>query len=492
MTSKMGIKKNILYSTVLTTSNYIFPLLVYPYVARVLGVTNIGLCNFIDNIINYFILISMMGINIMGNRQIATDRAKGLPLDSSFSNLFTLNAITTLIAVGGLVAATLTVPLLKEHHELMWFGTIKLVGNFMLIEWFFKGMENFRYITVRSILVKCCYVIAIYLCVRNSNDYPVYYLLTTCMVGVNAVVNTFYSRRFVSFRFKGISFKDILKPFLLLGVYMLVTSLCTTFNVVYLGFITDDTQVGYYTTATKLYSIFLAFFTGVTSVMLPRMSNLIASGQHEEFKKMLSNTTSLLFALTIPIIILAVIFAPQIVLLISGPGYQGAVTPMRIIMPLMLIIGYEQIIIIQGLMPLKADKAIMINSSAGAAVSILLNLLLVHTLMSIGSSIAWISSESLILILSLIVIRKRINFSLPLRIFLKNIGSYAPLVGLLLWIYYVTPPHLYWFYFIIAALTTLIYTVMVQLFVVKTPVILDIYGRIGRKFGGRKRDSAVT
>ena len=190
----MGIKKNIFFSTVLTTSNYIFPLLVYPYVARVLGVTNIGLCNFIDNIINYFILFSMMGINIMGNRQIANDRAKGLSLNRSFSNLFSLNAITTLIAVGGLVAVTLTVPVLRQNHELMWFGTIKLIGNFMLIEWFYKGMENFKYITIRSIVVKCFYVVAIYLCVRETGDYPIYYLLTVCMVAVNAIINTIYSR----------------------------------------------------------------------------------------------------------------------------------------------------------------------------------------------------------------------------------------------------------------------------------------------------------
>lgn len=477
----MGIKKNIFFSTVLTTSNYIFPLLVYPYVARVLGVTNIGLCNFIDNIINYFILFSMMGINIMGNRQIANDRAKGLSLDQSFSNLFSLNAITTLIAVGGLVTVTLTVPVLRQNNELMWFGTIKLIGNFMLIEWFYKGMENFKYITIRSIVVKCFYVVAIYLCVRETDDYPIYYLLTVCMVAVNAVINTIYSRHFVSFILKGISFKDILRPFLILGVYMLVTSLCTTFNVVYLGFVTDDTQVGYYTTATKLYSIFLAFFTGVTSVMLPRMSNLIASGQYDEFKKCLNNTSSLLFAFAIPVVILTVIFAPQIILLISGPGYQGAVTPMRIVMPLMLIIGCEQILIIQGLMPLKADKAILINSSIGAAVSITLNIVLVHSLMSIGSSIAWISSETTILILSLIVIKRIIGSGFPYSKLLKNLLVYIPLVGILLWIYYASTAHLYWLYLIIAGLAMTIYIFLAQIFLLKNPLILQFLNNIKLK-----------
>ena len=477
----MGIKKNLVYSTLLTTSNYLFPLLVYPYVARVLGVTNIGLCNFIDNIINYFILFSMMGINIMGNRQIATDRAQGITLNQSFSSLFSLNAITTTVAICGLVAATLTVPDLQQNKNLMWFGCIKLVSNFLLIEWFYKGIENFKYITLRTIIVKCLYVVAVFLCVRTSEDYALYYLLTTLMVAANAVINSIYSRNFVSFNFKLISFKNILKPFFILGLYMLVTSLCTTFNVVFLGFITDDTQVGYYTTATKLYSIFLAFFTGVTSVMLPRMSNLIASGNHEEFKKLLSNTSSLLIAFSLPIICLTCIFAPQIILLISGPGYEGAITPMRIVMPLMLIIGYEQIVIIQGLMPLKADKKIMLNSSVGAVVSITLNIVLVHSLQSIGSSIAWLSSEFVILVMSLIVIRKLIDINLPLANFLKNIVSYIPLAVLLIPIYLISDTELYWLYLLIAGIITAGYTFVVQFFVLKNELVIkSVSGLVGK------------
>ena len=66
-----SIKKNFLYSSILTTANYIFPFLTYPYVSRVLGVNNIGICNFVDSVVNYFILFSMMGINIVGIREIA-------------------------------------------------------------------------------------------------------------------------------------------------------------------------------------------------------------------------------------------------------------------------------------------------------------------------------------------------------------------------------------------------------------------------------------
>ena len=477
----MGLKKNVIFSIILTSSNYIFPLLVYPYVARVLGVTNIGICNFIDNIINYFILISMMGINIMGNRQIASDRAKGIDLNKSFSSLFSLNLITTLIAVICLVTVTLTIKDLRENNQLMWFGCIKLISNFFLIEWFYKGIENFKYITLRSIFTKCLYVIAVYLLIKESSDYPLYYLLTVLMVSVNATINSVHSRKFVKFGFKDIEFKIIIKPFLLLGVYMLVTSLCTTFNVVYLGFVTDDTQVGYYTTATKLYSIFLAFFTGITSVMLPRMSNLIAQEKHEEFRLLLSNTTNLLFSFSIPIILLTDIFAPQIIMLLSGPGYEGAITPMRIVMPLMLIIGYEQIAVIQALMPLKADKTIMINSSFGAIVSITLNLILVYKLKSIGSSIAWISSEFTILILSQIALNKMMKLQFPIRGLIKKMMVFLPLAGALVAIYLFSTLELYWLFLIAGGILTLVYTLIAEIFVLKNEVFISFVSSIRNK-----------
>ena len=66
-----SIKTNFIYSSILTTANYIFPLITYPYVSRVLGVTNIGICNFVDSIINYFSMFSLMGIVAVGIRSIA-------------------------------------------------------------------------------------------------------------------------------------------------------------------------------------------------------------------------------------------------------------------------------------------------------------------------------------------------------------------------------------------------------------------------------------
>ena len=82
-----NIKKNFLYSCFLTTANYIFPLLTFPYVSRILGATNFGLCNFIDGIIDYFVLFSMMGIGLLGIREIAFNKDNGKLSNTFFKEL---------------------------------------------------------------------------------------------------------------------------------------------------------------------------------------------------------------------------------------------------------------------------------------------------------------------------------------------------------------------------------------------------------------------
>lgn len=93
----MGIKSNFIYSSLLTVSSFLFPMLTYPYVSRVLGVTNIGVCNFVDSIINYFILFSSMGINVVGIREIAKAKGDTLRVSKVFSSLWILEAGMTAI-----------------------------------------------------------------------------------------------------------------------------------------------------------------------------------------------------------------------------------------------------------------------------------------------------------------------------------------------------------------------------------------------------------
>lgn len=426
-----NIKKNFFYSSILTSANYIFPLLTFPYVSRVLGVTNIGICNFVDSIIHYFILFSMMGIGVVGIREVAKYRDNRQKLDKTFSSLFWLNTITTTIALIILLGATCFVDKLITHWQMMAIGSLKLFMNYMLIEWFYKGLEEFRFITIRTIIVKIFYIIGVFLFVRQASDYHIYYLLTVMMIVMNAIINIIYSRHYVTLLLRKINTTLYIKSFFILGIYSLLTSMYLSFNVMYLGFISGETEVGYYSTASKLYRILIAMFTAFTGVMLPRMSSLLSEGKVDEFKKFIRKSTNLLFTFSIPLVVFTIIYAPDIINIIAGKGYDGAILPMRIMMPLMLIIGYEQILVIQTLMPLKKDRAILRNSLYGASVAIILNILLVPIFASVGSSIVWFVSELAVLCSGQYYVSKYTGLHFPWNSLIKNIVINIPLIFLL-------------------------------------------------------------
>lgn len=428
-----SVKKNFFYSSFITVSNYIFPLLTYPYVSRVLGVTNIGICNYVDSIINWFSLFSMMGIGIIGIREIA-----GTNLETrkkTFSSLLVLNFLTTLVALIGLVICVFALPKLHDYKNLLFVGMIKLISNVFVMDWLYKGLEDFKYITKISITSKFLYVICVFIFVRDVDDYPIYYILSVSMIFFTAVFNSIHSRSIVSFSFKELSLNKYLRPLLLLGFYAFFTSMYTSFNVAFLGYTNGPEQVGYYTTSNKLFSVIIAFFTAFTGVMLPRMSSLVAEDKMEQFKVMLNKSLMALLSFSVPIIIFSVIYSPSIVKLFTGNGFEGAYTPSRIVMPLMLIIGLEQIYIIQVLMPLKKDSSILINSFIGAGVGVFFNFLLVPYSGAIGSSITWALSELSVLIASIFCVHRYLKVPFPFYIIVKTVICYLPLFVLLVVIY---------------------------------------------------------
>ena len=391
--SQPSIKKNFAYKSVLTLSTYLINFITFPYVARVLGVERIGLVNFVDNTVNYFLLFATMGVGLLGVREIAAVKEDKKRRDQVYSSMLALNLLFTLVSLGIYLLCISTIPKLCQYDELFYIGTAKILFTVFLVEWFFTGVENFRYITLRSILIKVLYIISVFLFVRDTSDYRLYFILTVGVVVLNALINQLYIRKFVRVRWNNIQLFKYLKQNVTLGIYTLMTSMYLTFNVMYLGLVSNNTEVGYYTTAFKLYSVILGFFTAFTNVMLPRMSSLLANGEKDRFQELVNRSFSVMATCCIPLILCSMIMAPQIVYILSGPGYEGAILPMRIIMPAAFAVGVAQVLAIQVLMPMKKDKVLLIASIIGAVVSLLINLLVVPSVKSVGSAVELLCSE---------------------------------------------------------------------------------------------------
>lgn len=431
----MGVKRNIVYSSILTISNYLFPLITFPYISRVLGVENVGICNYVDSIITYFCVFSAMGVAVVGVREIARVSDNRHERSGTFLSILLLNASFTIVSIIALLVCTCCIPKLFQYKTLFFIGVIKLASNLFLVEWFYKGMEDFSYITKRALLVKTLYVVSVFVFVKCQNDYVIYFLLTVLHLTVNAFINIFHIKNEIDLKNVRINISPYFKSYMIMGIYTILTTMYTTFNVAILGYISGPIEVGYFTTATKILSIIQAMFTAFTGVMLPHMSSIIANNDNGRFMLLLNKSMSVLCIFAIPVMIFFVIFSPDVILLIGGKGYEGAIVPFRIIMPLILVVGYEEILIIQALMPLKKDKAIFINSCIGAVVGLALNFILIPHYGSIGTSIAYCFSEIAVLCSALYFMRKYTNHRTPAWKLVKHFVYNIPVVIICICVY---------------------------------------------------------
>ena len=468
-----SVKKNFSYNLILTLCGYLFPFITYPYVSRVLGVQNIGICNFADSIINYFVLFSMLGVGSFGVREIARVKEDLERRSIVFTNLIFINLITTLFAIVVLSICIITVHKFQDYRSFLFVGVAKLLFNVFLIEWFYQGIQDFRYITIRSLIVRVLYVVSIFLFIKSPEDTFLYFVVTTSVTLFNASVNWYHSRQYIKIDRHSIDWRIYVIPIITFGYYRIITSMYTTFNTVFLGFVSNDTEVGYFATASKLYVIIMSVLTAFTTVMVPKVSELLYTKQHERLQWIANQTLSVVTIISLPFIIFCQFCAPQIIRILAGPGYEGAIIPFRIVICLLLVIGFEQILIQQFLMASIKNKPILIVCTIGAVTGVGLNFLLTPSLFSAGSSIAWGVSEIMVLLFGAIFVKRNIGVVVQKKEILTNfLLSLLYIVPL----YYISQLNIdsIWINLLFSGVVTIMIFLVINLYLHKNQQIVNI------------------
>ncbi len=414
--SGTSIKKNFAYKSLLTLSTYIISLITFPYVSRVLGVDKIGLVNFVDNSISYFLIFATLGIATLGIREIASEKSDPTKRNAIFSNLLGLNIISTAIVLIVYIGTVLLIPRFSQYDQLFYIGSARFIFAAFQIEWLYSGLEEFKFITVRSVIIKLLYVLSLFLFVKCEDDYVIYFILNVAVVVINALVNLIYSRKFVKINPHHLFSLRYVKENVILGVYSIMTSMYMSFNVMYLGIVSSNTEVGYYTTAYKLYTIVLGLMSAFNSIMIPRMTYML-NNDSNQYYNLLNKSFDVISMFCIPVLICSIILAPQIIYVIAGSGYEGSILPMRIVMPALIFVGIAQVLANQLLLPMKKDKVLLYTSLIGPVISLLINIFLVPQLHSIGSALVLLFAEFSVALSYIVYTSKNKLVKVPYKLF---------------------------------------------------------------------------
>ena len=418
-------------------STYLVPLIVFPYISRILGVEAIGMIDTVDNMIDYCILFSMMGLTSVGVREIAKNKDNPKALSQTFTDLFALNICSTLLITAVFILFILVSPKIQNYGYLIPIGILKLFANLFWIEWLYQGLEEFRYITLRSVILRFLFIIGVFIFVQSSTDVVTYYTLFVGITIGNAICNWYHKQTFFYWDIRRANIKRFFRPFLMLGIFAMLSAIYAKLSLPVLSFLTNNQEAGNYATATRIYQVIIALISTLTGVMIPRMSVLIKEGQLDLVQKYTNTAFKLLFLFAFPLICFVEIFATDIISLFAGHGFEGAIPCIRIIMLQLIIIGAEKIIVLQLLIPLRKDRTIVKAGVAGVIVWGIFTILLVPRFQSTGTTLVWLAAEMTVLIIACIETKKALSINFPIKLMNMSI-IYAIPYMLIGWLVFIT------------------------------------------------------
>lgn len=433
---KESLFQNSLYNMIYKGLNVIFPLVTVTYVSHILFAEGIGKVAYAQNIVQYFVIMASLGIPNYGIREIAKLQNKPEERDLIFSELFLINGISTIMF---LMLYLLTIQMLPqfngENFVLHLSVGLTLVFNLINVDWFYQGIEEYRYIAIRSFFVKIFVLGLTFLLVRQSKDLIIYAILSCISLGVNNVCNIFFLRRTgVKFVVKNLDMTRHMKTLFVLLASVISVELYTLLDTTMIGVLCRPEYVGYYTNAIKLVKILITFITALAGVLLPRLSYHHIRGEEEQCSILVSNIFQIMCFLYVPCQIGIFLLADPIIFLLFGDSFAPARVTLRIASCLICSLGFSNLFGTQVLLTYGKEKLLLLTTLVGAITNFPLNLLLIPIYNQNGAAIASVISETAVTLASFYFAKKFVHLRLQKRFIFGTLCSALMLILTVVWI----------------------------------------------------------
>lgn len=389
-----SLKKNAVMNALLTVSSLIFPLITFHYVSRILGPAGTGRVSFAASFLAYFSMAAELGIPTYGIRACARVRDDKKELDKTVQEILILNLITTAFVYLAFFATVFLVGRIRRDRTLFLVMSLTILFNTIGMEWVYKALEQYTYITLRSLIFKVLALIGTFLLIKNSGDYILYGALTIFAASASNIFNFFYIRKYISLRPAGhYHLKRHLKMLMIFFAMSFAVTIYTQLDTVMLGFMRTDTDVGYYNAAVKIKNVLAGVVSSLGAVLLPRASYYVENNLKKEFYRISEKALHFVVLSALPIALYFILFAKEGILLLSGEKYIGAVLPMQIIMGTVFFIGMTNIMGMEILVPSGREKEVLLSEVVGGIVDFSVNLILIPSIGYPGAAVAALLAE---------------------------------------------------------------------------------------------------
>lgn len=381
--------------------NLIFPLITFPYVSRILSVNGMGIYNFANTYVNYFILLAGLGIATYAVREGAKYRNDKKKISSFASQIFTINIISTIITYVLLLISLFVFKDLHNYVSTILIFSLQILFTAVGTEWVYTIYEDYSYITVRSIIFKLLSIILLFIFVHDANDYLWYAGITVlASVGSN-ILNYWHASSFIEIKLvKQTNWEYHLKPIIIIFASTVAITLYASTDTIILGLMKGDYSVGIYSIAVKIYAIASSLVYGLLAVTVPRLAKLLGQNKLKEYTTVLNRLINSISIVLLPAAIGLIILSREMVLIIAGYKYSSSVISLQIIAVALIFSNFSTIFNQCVLIPTKREIKTLRNTLITVTVNIGLNLIMIPIFSYNGAALTTVIAECMIMMLN--------------------------------------------------------------------------------------------
>ncbi|MEH8137534.1 oligosaccharide flippase family protein [Gallibacterium anatis] len=405
-----SIKKNFIYNIFYQILILFIPIITLPYVSRNLGVENIGIYAYHFSVSVVFGIFILLGNVNYGNRAIARISVGTKELISR--TFWSIYVIQILFGLGILIIYILYSLFFSDDIKLSLIQGIYLISVILDVNWFFYGLEKFKITILRNFFIKIITLLSIFLLVKNENDIYIYAFILSFSSLLSQLVLWLFIRKYIYFIFP--KFDNIIphiRSTLLLFIPVIAVSLYVYVSKIILGNLGNLDEVGYFEYSSRLIAIPSMAIWSLGTVMFPRISSMIFSGEKDNIFKYIH--ISFLFStfLSIPMSFGIIGIVNEFVPLFFGNNFDKCKILIPILISSSIFVSWAEVIRTQYLLPNRKDNIYVLSVIYAAVINIIINFLLTPSYGSVGAAIATLITEAFVCLYQVISIRNELNFS---------------------------------------------------------------------------------
>lgn len=408
---QVNIKKNIAYQMLYEVLAIALPLITTPYISRVLGAENLGIYSYAYSIATYYGMFAMLGVKNHGNREIAKCRGDQEKINRTFTNIYVIQFGASVLSLAVYLGFVFTS---DSAYRLYYFiDTLYVISCMLDINWFFVGIERIKLTVLRNTLIKVAGFIATLLFVKSPTDLWKYCLIVVLSSLLSQLVLWTYFPRYARLeRPQKAEIKKNIKPVLILFIPAIAISIYNVMDKIMVGALSEKTQLGYYESAEKIINCVKTIPISVGTVMLPRMSRLVAEKDVAKSRRYLLYSIELVMFITCALSFGISCVANDFAIVYLGEEFAACGTIMIGLAMSLLFSGFANVIRTQYLIPNSMDQQYIIAVISGAVVNTIINALLIPNYGAMGATIGTIFAEGAVCLIQCFFVRKYVELGL--------------------------------------------------------------------------------